>query len=116
MHFQTWQDNAGNANTNSNGPPGNPPFTMHDPINNSTVTFFNLRFGQSENLQANLIMREPCPFLSRRFPDCSIIRSTETKGAASGAIKALTDDGLFRGQSQAFVALLHRLAEEADEA
>ena len=25
MHFQTWQDKAGNANTNPNGPPGNPP-------------------------------------------------------------------------------------------
>ena len=36
MHFQTWQDKAGNANTNPNGPPGNPPFTVHDSINNST--------------------------------------------------------------------------------
>jgi hypothetical protein len=33
-----------------------------------------------------------------------------------GAVRALTGDGLFRGQSQAFFALLHRLAEEADEA
>jgi Ferritin-like domain len=116
MHFQTWQDKAGNANTNPNGPPGNPPFTVHDPVNNSTVTFFDLHFGQPETLQANLIMPEPCPFLSRSFPNCSIIRSTETKGAAMGAIKALTDDGLFRGQSKGFFDLLKRLAEEADEA
>jgi hypothetical protein len=116
MHFQTWQDKAGNANTNPNGPPGNPPFTVHDPVNNSTVTFFDLHFGQPETLQANLIMPEPCPFLSRTFPKCSIIRSTETNGAAMGAVRALTDDGLFRGQSQAFFNLLHRLAEEADEA
>jgi hypothetical protein len=116
MHFQTWQDKAGNANTNPNGPPGNPPFTVHDPINNSTVTFFDLHFGQPETLQANLIMPEPCPFLSRTFPNCSIIRSTETNGAAMGAVRALTDDGLFRGQSQAFFDLLNRLAEEADEA
>jgi hypothetical protein len=116
MHFQTWQDKAGNANTNPNGPPGNPPFTVHDPINNSTVTFFDLHFGQPETLQANLIMPEPCPFLSRSFPKCSIIRSTETKGAAMGAVKALTADGLFIGQSQAFFNLLNRLAEEADEA
>jgi len=116
MHFQTWQDKAGNANTNPNGPPGNPPFTVHDPVNNSTVTFFDLHFGRPETLQANLIMPEPCPFLSRTFPNCSIIRSTETKGAAAGAVKALKDDGLFRGQSQAFFNLLNRLAEEADEA
>jgi hypothetical protein len=116
MHFQTWQDKAGNANTNPNGPPGNPPFTVHDPINNSTVTFFDLHFGQPETLQANLIMPEPCPFLSRTFPKCSIIRPTETNGAAMGAVRALRDDGLFRGQSQAFFGLLNRLAEEADEA
>jgi hypothetical protein len=116
MHFQTWQDKAGNANTNPNGPPGNPPFTVHDPINNSTVTFFDLHFGQPETLQANLIMPEPCPFLSRTFPNCSIIRPTETQGAAMGAVRGLTDDGLFRGQSQAFFDLLNRLAQEADEA
>jgi Ferritin-like domain len=116
MHFQTWQDKAGNANTNPNGPPGNPPFTVFDPINNSSVTFFDLHFGQPETLQANLIMPEPCPFLSRSFPKCSIIRPTETKGAAMGAAKALTADGLFRGQSPAFFKLLNALAEEADEA
>jgi hypothetical protein len=116
MHFQTWQDKAGNANTNPNGPPGNPPFTVHDTVNNSTVTFFDLHFGQPETLQANLIMPEPCPFLSRTFPNCSIIRPTETNGAAMGAVRGLTQDGLFRGQSQAFFDLLHRLAEEADEA
>src|SRR6516225_7280333 len=54
MHFQTWQDKAGNANTNPNGPPGFPPFTVHDPVNNSDVTFFDLHFLQppSETLQA----------------------------------------------------------------
>jgi hypothetical protein len=69
------------------------------------------------HLQANLIMPEPCPFLSRSFPKCSIIRPTETDGAARGALRGLTDDGLFRGQSpQAFFDLLNRLADEADEA
>jgi hypothetical protein len=61
-------------------------------------------------------MPEPCPFLSRNFPKCSIIRPTETNGAARGAVRGLREDGLFRGQSQAFFDLLHRLAEEADEA
>jgi hypothetical protein len=116
MHFQTWQDKAGNANTNPNGPPGNPPFTVFDPINNSTVTFFDLHFGQPETLQANLIMPEPCPFLSRSFPNCSIIRPTETKGAAMGAVKGLSADGLFIGQSQGFFNLLNNLAKSADAA
>lgn len=116
MHFQTWQDKAGNANTNPNGPPGNSPFTVHDPINNSDVTFFDLHFNQPETLQANLIMPEPCPFLNRSFPVCSIIRPTNADGIAAGAVKALTADGLFIGQGQEFFELLGDLATEADKA
>jgi hypothetical protein len=110
MHFQTWQDKAGNANV------GNPPFTVFDPINNSTVTFFDLQATTDELLQANLIMPEPCPFLSRKFPICSIIRPTATKGAAMGAAKALTADGLFIGQTKEFKELLTDLAADADRA
>jgi hypothetical protein len=111
MHFQTWQDKAGNA------PGPNPsPFTVTDTVNNSTVTFFDLTSGQPESLQANLIMPEPCPFLSRSFPKCSIIRPTETVGAAMGAVNGLKADGLFKGQSQAFFALLNDLAQAADAA
>ena len=116
MHFQTWQDKAGNANTNPNGPPGNPAFSVHDPINNSDVTFFDLHFNQPETLQANLIMPEPCPFLNRSFPICSIIRPTETKGAAMAAVNAFTNDGLFIGQTPAFSQLLKDLATDADQA
>jgi hypothetical protein len=116
MHFQTWQDKAGNANTNPNGPPGNPPFSVHDMINNSDVTFFDLHFSQPETLQANLIMPEPCPFLNRSFPLCSIIRPTETKGIAMGAVNSLTNDGLFIGQTPEFSELLKDLATAADQA
>jgi hypothetical protein len=57
-------------------------------------------------------MPEPCPFLNAsKFPICSIIRPTETKGAAMGAVKALTADGLFIGQSQAFFDLIADLAQ-----
>jgi hypothetical protein len=80
------------------------------------VTFFDLHFGQPETLQANLIMPEPCPFLSRSFPLCSIIRPTETKGIAMGAVNALTGDGLFIGQSSEFSELLKDLAADADQA
>jgi Ferritin-like domain len=117
MHFQTWQDKAGNANTNPNGPPGNPPFTVADPINGSTVTFNDLHFGQSETLQANLIMPEPCPFLDQKnFPICSIVRPTETNGFAMSVVQGLTADGLFIGQTGEFMKLLQDLAADADQA
>jgi Ferritin-like domain len=108
MHFQTWQDKAGNA----------PQVSASDPVNNNTVTFPDLNsspFG-GEDFQTNLIMPEPCPFLSRNLPVCSIIRPTETNGIAMGVVKFLTDMGLFIGQSPAFFALLNRLAEQADAA
>jgi hypothetical protein len=76
-HFQTWHDKAGNA----------PPLT--DPRDRSLV-FPDLNkppFG-GEDFQTNLIMPEPCPFLSRMFPVCSIIRPTETQGAAMGAVNS----------------------------
>jgi len=62
-------------------------------------------------------MPEPCPFLNRNFPRCSIIRPTsiETFGARA-TIKAFMDDGLFSGQSPAFLHKVGKLAEEADEA
>jgi hypothetical protein len=106
MHFQTWQDKAGNAT----------PVSDTDPITHATVTFIDLTQNQPESLQANLIMPEPCPFLNRKFPACSIIRPTRTKGAAMGALTALTADGLFIGQSPQFFALLQDLAADADAA
>lgn len=107
MHFQTWQDKAGNAT----------PVSDTDPLTGSTVTFVDLTsINQPESLKANLIMPEPCPFLSRKFPSCSVIRPTETKGAAMAAVTALTGDGLFLGQPPEFFAFLKDLAEDADEA
>jgi hypothetical protein len=108
-HFQTWQDKAGNA----------PVLTdVVDPVTGVKVTFPDLNsppFG-GEDFQTNLIMPEPTAFLSRKLPACSIIRPTATKGAAMGAVKALTDDGLFIGQSQAFFQFLQELAAAADAA
>jgi ferritin-like protein len=102
MHFQTWQDKAGNA----------PPLT--DPTNG--LVFPDLNADGSELTQTNLIMPEPTIFLERKFPVVSIIRPTETRGAAIGAVRALTDDGLFRGQSAEFFAALKGLAKAADAA
>ena len=61
-------------------------------------------------------MPEPTIFLDRKFPICSIIRPTETEGAAMGAAKALTADGLFIGQSAEFFAVITELAKAADAA
>jgi hypothetical protein len=108
-HFQTWHDKAGNAIHLTD---------VVDPVTGLKVTFPDLNsppFG-GEDFQTNLIMPEPTVFLSRKLPACSIIRPTATKGAAMGALKALTADGLFIGQSQAFFEYLRDLAEDADEA
>ncbi|MCU1275761.1 MAG: hypothetical protein JWO48_3192 [Bryobacterales bacterium] len=103
-HFQTWHDKAGNA----------PPLT--DPTNGLVFPNLNAPPFGGEDFQTNLIMPEPCPFLSRKFPPVSIIRPTETTGAAMAALKALTGDGLFIGQSPAFFAFLLDLAKDADGA
>ncbi len=105
-HFQTWSDKAGNS----------PPLSVVDPVTGLTVTFPDLNappFG-GEDFQTNLIMPEPTAFLNRKLPACSIIRPTATKGAAMGALKALTADGLFIGQSKEFFAFMRTLAIEAD--
>ena len=41
---------------------------------------------------------------------------TAVSRAAYGALKALTDDGLFIGQSKAFFTFMHDLAAAADAA
>jgi hypothetical protein len=104
MHFQTWHDKAGNA----------PPLT--DPTNGLVFPDLNSPPFGGEEFQTNLIMPEPTVFLNRTFPIVSIIRPTETEGAAMGAVKALTADGLFIGQPPEFFTLLNQLAEEADAA
>jgi hypothetical protein len=120
MHFQTWQDKAGNAT----------PLTVFDKKNNSSVTFTALQDAQGETdpeslngdtLQANLIMPEPTHFLNPKFGPVAIIRPTSTKlGGAQAAVNAFVNDGLFRGQTPLnnpeLVRVLLQLAEEADEA
>jgi hypothetical protein len=113
MHFQTWHEKAGNA----------PPLV--DPTNN--LTFPNLNNGVDPNtgasgpavremFQTNLIMPEPCPFISLSLPACSVVRPTKTAGAAVGALNFLTAMGLFIGQSDAFSSYMTGLAQAADAA
>lgn len=113
MHFQTWHEKAGQVR----------PIT--DPTNG--LTFPDLNCGVDPNtgargaavrsmFQTNLIMPEPCPFISASLPACSVIRPTNTTGAATGALKFLTAMGLFIGQSQDFFSYLTELASAADAA
>jgi hypothetical protein len=119
-HFQTWHDKAGNAILLTDTDTGFPGST------GATVTFPNLNgFTDpkvADEFQTNLIMPEPTFFLNKKLGMVSIIRPTETAGAAMAALQSLTDDGLFightskAGKSDGFVELLRQLAEEADEA
>jgi hypothetical protein len=120
MHFQTWQDKAGNAT----------PLTDFDKKNNSTVTFTDLKGAQGETnpeslngdtLQANLIMPEPTVFLNAKLGPVAIIRPTSTQqGGAVASVVSFVDDGLFldpsTNKNTGIVDVLMRPAEEADEA
>jgi hypothetical protein len=121
MHFQTWQDKAGNAT----------PLTDFDKINNSTVTFTALSGAQGETspeslngdtLQSNLIMPEPTHFLDPKFGPVAIIRPTSTLlGGAQAAVSSFVTDGLFinpktNKNDTGIVPVLRELAQEADEA
>ncbi len=104
MHFQTWSDKAGNA----------PPLT--DPTNGLVFPDLNSSPFGGELFTTNLIMPEPCPFISRSLPRCSVIRPTATNGIAMGVVNFLTAMGLFKGQPAAFFQLFSDLASEADQA
>jgi hypothetical protein len=103
MHFQVWHDKAGNAT----------------PLTDQGITFVDLTKNQPETLQANLIMPEPCDFISTSLPQCAIIRPTSPGQLdARGAIEGFIADGLFIGQqrSKEFLDLIRDMAAEADAA
>jgi hypothetical protein len=103
MHFQVWHDKAGNAT----------------PLTDQGITFVDLTKNQPETLQANLIMPEPCDFISTSLPQCAIIRPTSPGQLdARGAIEGFIADGLFIGQQQSkeFLDLIRDMAAEADAA
>jgi hypothetical protein len=119
MHFQTWQDKAGNAlpiSDTDNGPGGT----------GATVSFSTLSAAQGETnpeslngdtLQANLIMPEPTHFIDQGLGPVAIVRPTSTKfGGAVASFQSFADDGLFIGQPKHFFDLLFDLANEADQA
>ena len=104
MHFQIWHDTAGDA----------PPLT--DPTNGLVFPDLNSPPFGGEDFETDLIMPEPTRFLNKKFPPCSIVRPTQTSGAAMAALNGLTSSGLFIGQSPAFFSFMNQLAQEADAA
>ena len=113
MHFQTWHEKAGKVR-----PMTDPTTGLSFPDLNSGIDPNTGARGSAvrQMFQTNLIMPEPCPFISTSLPACSVIRPTTTTGAATGALKFLTAMGLFIGQSQDFFSYLTELASAADAA
>src|SRR6201997_3694946 len=113
MHFQTWSRTAGQAPTLTDPTHGLKFPDLNcgvDPTNGAAAPAVRERF------QTNLIMPDPCPFIDASLPVCSVVRPTNTTGAATGALKFLTAMGLFIGQSEAFFSYLSGLAAAADAA
>ena len=108
LHFQIWQDKAGNA----------------PPVPAATGALFPqlpIAPDQTPNgidpaspIDTNQVMPRPCTFISASLPLCSVVRPTSTQHAgAVAAAKAIAGSGLFQGQSQAFFDLVLSLAQEA---
>jgi hypothetical protein len=107
-HFSLWHDKAGNA-------VAQPLAGVTDP--QTGVTFPDLTAKGGELNQTNLILPEPCAFLHRSLPRCSIVRPTlDQLGGAVATINSFTADRLFEGQSPKFFKTVHKLAREADAA
>ena len=114
MHFQTWQDKAGNAPNITDG-------DLSFPDLNSGVDPNTGKSGAADLFQTNLIMPEPTVFLQKKLGPVSIIRPTsDAESGAMAAVAGLTADGLFldpaTNKNTAIVRKLMQLAEAADGA
>ncbi|MGI8689090.1 MAG: ferritin-like domain-containing protein [Thermomicrobiales bacterium] len=97
-----------------------PPLSVPATATSPAMVFPDLKGNHSEtpdNLDAAGVMPDPCTFLRRDFPACSVVRPTSTEnGGAVAAAKGFIDSGLFMGQPKAFTDLLLDLATAADRA
>jgi hypothetical protein len=106
-HFSLWHDKAGNAVSQPLAGVTDPETGLHFP---------DLNASGGEATQTNLILPEPAEFIPG-LPDVSIVRPTLDKNAgAMAAIRGLTADQLFKGQSPRFFQTVMRLARAADSA
>ncbi len=107
-HFSLWHDKAGNAVAQPLAGVTDPETGLHFP---------DLNARHSEAVQTNLILPEPCDFISRHLPQCSVVRPTsDALGGARAAVRGLTADGVFHGQSHEFFRFVTQLAHAADAA
>ena len=107
-HFLEWVDFAGNG---VQAPVA--PFT--DPI--SKLTFPNFFNPLNRQIQPSLIFPVPAQFINQNLPLCAAIRpSSDQFAGAQAAVESFTADGLFIGQSPAFLQLLNQMAVAADAA
>jgi hypothetical protein len=105
-HFGLWHDKGGNAVSQ-------PLAGVVDPV--TGLSFPDLNNPATELTQTNKILPEPCDFINKKLPKCSVIRSTSTQnGGAVATVNAFVADGMFVGQSDEFLELSMRLAIAAD--
>jgi hypothetical protein len=120
-HFSLWHDKMGNAFSTPVAP-------LMDPV--TKLTFPNLndpgsqsnpnlsaadKAAGSQMFQTNLILPEPCEFLSANLPPCSVIRPTLSEfGGPMAAAKGFIADNLFMGQPPAFFEMVMDVAAAAE--
>jgi hypothetical protein len=107
-HFSLWHDKAGNAVSGSLA-------GVTDP--ETGLRFPDLNASGGEATQTNLILPEPCEFISPDLPACSVVRPTLDRfGGAVATIRSFQADKLFDGQSPQFFTKILQLARAADNA
>ena len=114
QHYQTWTDKAGNAPmlTDNNGNTIFPQLPSAPDLPNPPDGTDNA--GPNDT---NQIFATPCEFIAPNLPLCSVIRPSSTEqGGAKATVTFFKNDGLFIGQSRAFLDFLSELAAEADAA
>jgi Ferritin-like domain len=126
-HFSLWHDKGGNAIAQPlAGPNGltDPETGLTFPDFNNPANQHNAKLSASDQaagsqmFQTNLILPEPCGFLSKDLPPVSIIRPTLTRnGGAVATIESFIADNMFFGQKDPrFFETVLRLASAADDA
>ena len=107
-HFLEWVDFAGNAVQPTVAP-------LKDPTNG--LFFPNFIALNQPLLQPNLIFPVPAGFINANLPLCAVIRPISTGAVtATDVVNFLVGEGLFIGQSAAFLAFSMQLAAAADAA
>ncbi|MGI8858366.1 MAG: ferritin-like domain-containing protein [Thermomicrobiales bacterium] len=110
FHFSTFEGSLESL------PPLSVPATPTSPA----MIFPDLKNNHSEtpdNLDAAGVMPDPCTFLRKDLPECSVVRpTTVAKAGAVAAAQGFIASGLFTGQPKAFIDTLLDLAQAADRA